>query len=69
MSVLGQVFISNVARAHLIGAEAELRYRISNNWQVQVGVAFNRTRFNEYHNDINKIGAEGRRTLRRIQYA
>ena len=59
MPAPGQVFISNAARAHSTGAEAELRYRISNNWQVQAGVALNRTRFNEYHDGVNNY--EGHR--------
>lgn len=52
-SVMGQVYISNAAKARSSGTEAEIKWLLGSGWQTQASVNFNHTRFVDFK-DGNK---------------
>lgn len=53
MPTAGVVYITNAASGKSKGAEFELDYLLTSHWQVQAGVAFNRTRFDRFRDGAN----------------
>jgi len=52
-AVMGQVFITNAAKAQSSGAEAELRWLLDAGWQLQAAIGLNHTRFSAFKDGVN----------------
>lgn len=48
MPSVGVIYLTNAAEATSDGVELSLNYLLSTNWQLQTGIAWNRTRFDDY---------------------
>ncbi|MBJ7552016.1 TonB-dependent receptor [Marinomonas ostreistagni] len=48
MPSVGVIYLTNAAEATSDGVELSLNYLLSSNWQLQTGIAWNRTRFDDY---------------------
>nr|WP_233167780.1 TonB-dependent receptor [Xylophilus sp. ASV27] len=53
MPVPGMVYITNAASGHSTGAEFELDWLLGQGWQLQSGLALNRTRFDRFQDGAN----------------
>ncbi|MGE4452227.1 TonB-dependent receptor [Castellaniella sp.] len=49
----GQVFITNAATGRSIGAEFDIDYRLAPGWNLQAGLALNRSTFREFQDGTN----------------
>lgn len=57
MPSVGVIYLTNAAEATSNGMELSLNYLLSNNWQLNTGVAFNKTQFDDYtYNSIDYSG-------------
>jgi len=53
MGMPGQVFITNAATGRSIGAEFDVDYRLAPGWNLQAGLALNRSTFREFQDGAN----------------
>lgn len=53
MPMPGMVYITNAASGHSTGAELELNWLLGQGWQLQSGLALNRTRFDRFQDGAN----------------